>query len=140
MAYRERGGGVGALRIAGVAIISVILIAYLRAQRRDIALITSIAAGFLILVASFPYVGQVLALISQLAAEAKLNTLYVATIFKVIAVAYIVGFAAQICRDADEKALADAVEFAGKVVILVLAVPVVYAVFRSIMQLIPHSS
>ncbi len=127
----------GALRIAGIAIIAVILIAYLRAQRRDLALLTSIAVGLVIVVASLPYVGRVLALISQLASEAKLNTLYVTTIFKVVGVAYIAGFTAQICRDADEKALADAVEFAGKVIILVLSIPVVYAVFRSILQLLP---
>lgn len=130
----------GAFQFAGIVIIAVILIAYLRTQRRDVALVTSIAVGLLLIVASLPYVGQILALVSELAAEAKINTLYVATIFKVIAVAYIVGFAAQICRDAEEKALADAVEFAGKVVILALAIPVVYAVFRSIMQLIPRVS
>lgn len=58
-------------------------------------------------------------------------------IIKVLAVAYIADFAAQICRDSGESAIANKVELAGKVMIFYLAVPVMVAVLELINKLLP---
>lgn len=58
-------------------------------------------------------------------------------ILKVLAVAYMADFTAQICRDADESAIAGKVELAGKVVIFCLAMPVMVTVLELINKMIP---
>ena len=48
-----------------------------------------------------------------LAAQAQINLVYLQTVFRVMGVAYLTGFTAQICRDAGEGALALKLEMAG---------------------------
>lgn len=58
-------------------------------------------------------------------------------IIKVLAVAYIADFTAQICKDSGEAAIAGKVELAGKVMIFYLAVPVLVAVMDLIGKMLP---
>ena len=51
--------------------------------------------------------------------------------------AYIAEFGSQICRDAGQEALAGTVELAGRVVILLLAVPILLTVFDLALKLLP---
>ncbi len=58
-------------------------------------------------------------------------------LLKILAVAYIADFTAQICKDSGETAIAGKVELAGKVIIFYLAVPVMVTVLELINALIP---
>ncbi|MHB8157554.1 MAG: stage III sporulation protein AD, partial [Desulfocucumaceae bacterium] len=59
------------------------------------------------------------------------------TILKIVGIAYIADFGAQICRDAGEGAVASKIEFAAKIMVLVLAVPIVVAVLNSLLKIVP---
>lgn len=58
-------------------------------------------------------------------------------ILKVLAVAYIADFTAQICKDSGETAIAGKVELAGKVMIFYLAIPVMMSVMELINKMLP---
>ncbi|MCK8826637.1 stage III sporulation protein AD [Natroniella acetigena] len=73
----------------------------------------------------------------RLADEANIDLVYVNTILKVIGIAYIAEFGAQICRDAGENIIASKIEFAGKIMIMVLGVPIMISILESILQLLP---
>ena len=62
---------------------------------------------------------------------------FLATILKILGVAYLGEFAAAICQDAGEQAVARKVEFAAKIIIAVLALPIMIAILESLMQLMP---
>jgi len=72
-----------------------------------------------------------------MARQSNISLLYMETILKIIGVAYIAEFGAQICRDAGEGAIASKVEFAAKVIVIVLAIPVIAAVFDYLLKLLP---
>ena len=57
-------------------------------------------------------------------------------ILKVLAVAYVTDFTAQLCRDAGEATIGSKVELAGKVIIFCLAMPVLTAVLELIGSLL----
>lgn len=46
-------------------------------------------------------------------------------------------FAISICQDAGEQAVAKKVEFAAKIIIAVLALPMLVAILESLMELLP---
>ena len=46
-------------------------------------------------------------------------------ILKVIGISYVVEFAASVCKDSGESAIASKVEFAGKCIILVLGMTII---------------
>jgi stage III sporulation protein AD len=62
---------------------------------------------------------------------------FLTTVLKIIGIAYIVEFAAQVARDAQEGALAGKIELAGKVGIVILALPVISGVVESLVHLLP---
>nr|MDA8233783.1 stage III sporulation protein AD [Clostridia bacterium] len=50
--------------------------------------------------------------------------------------AYIAEFGAQICRDAGEGAVASKIEFAAKVLVMILAIPIIIAILDTLVKLI----
>ena len=73
----------------------------------------------------------------DLSSQANVNMVYMGTILKIVGVAYIADFGSQICRDAGEGALASKIEFAAKIIVLVMAVPIIVAVLQSLLKLVP---
>lgn len=53
-------------------------------------------------------------------------------------VAYLGEFAAVICQDAGEQAVAKKIEFAAKIIIAVLALPILVAILESLLELMPR--
>lgn len=72
-----------------------------------------------------------------MAERAHIHPLYLQILLKVMGIAYIAEFGAQICRDAGEGTIAGKIEFAGKIFIVILAVPLISQVLESIGQLLP---
>jgi stage III sporulation protein AD len=76
-------------------------------------------------------------MIEKIAVNAKVNLIYVETILKIIGIAYIVEFAAQITKDAGQGAIASKIELAGKIMILTMAIPILTLLIETIIKLIP---
>lgn len=77
-------------------------------------------------------------MLEVIAVNAKVNIIYVETILKIIGIAYIAEFAAQITKDAGQGAIASKIELAGKVLILAMAIPILSVLIETIIQLIPN--
>ncbi|HPW54024.1 MAG TPA: SpoIIIAC/SpoIIIAD family protein, partial [Erysipelotrichaceae bacterium] len=57
-------------------------------------------------------------------------------LLKVLAVAYIADFVAQVCKDSGEEAIGGKFERAGKVIIFYIAVPVMMSVLETLTRLL----
>lgn len=77
-------------------------------------------------------------MIERIAINAKVNIIYVQTILKIIGIAYIAEFAAQITKDAGQGAIASKIELAGKILILAMAIPILTVMIETIIKLIPN--
>ena len=60
----------------------------------------------------------------------------ITVIVKTLAVAYATSFGADICSDAGEKAIAAAVETAGKLIMLSMALPMLGGIFETISKML----
>lgn len=125
------------LQVVGFALVVVALLVVLRQERPELAVLAGAAAGIVILVTLLDRLNLVLDAVAGLAARAGLEPFYLGTVLRIIGVAYLAEFGAQVCRDAGEGALAHKVELAGKVLILVLAVPVILAVLDLMLRMVP---
>jgi stage III sporulation protein AD len=82
-------------------------------------------------------IALIINMIERLAINANVNLIYVETILKIIGIAYIAEFAAQITKDAGQGSLASKIELGGKVLILAMAIPILTVLIETIIQLIP---
>ncbi len=125
------------LQIVAIGLIATVLVVVVKSQKPELALLLSIAAGVIIFLLVLGKIGSIMDIIKDLAASAGINMVYLSTILKIIGIAYIAEFGAQICRDAGEGAIATKIEFASKILIMVLAVPIVVAVLQALLKLAP---
>ena len=124
-------------QIAGIGIIATILIIILKQTRPEFTLLVSIVTGVIIFAYLLPKLSYVIDTISSLSSRVNVDISYFDTLIKIIGITYIGEFASQICRDAGQDAIAMKVELGGKVIIMVLAIPVLLALLDLIIKILP---
>jgi stage III sporulation protein AD len=82
-------------------------------------------------------IGEIFSMVERIAVNSNINLMYLETILKIIGIAYIAEFGAQITKDADQGALASKIELAGKIIILSLAIPILTVVIETVLNLMP---
>ena len=117
-------------RLVGTAVIAVAALVAVRAYKPELALPVSIAAGLTILAAVLGSVTGIRSFIEGSVSGYGLDHEYVKIILKVLGIAYLAQFAAQLCRDSGEGAVASKVEFAGRILIITASLPAVSAVLE----------
>ncbi|CAI8750216.1 stage III sporulation protein AD [Bacillus cereus VDM021] len=104
---------------------------------------SSITSLFIVFIASVMFlllidqIHSILRMIERVASEAKVSNVYVETLLKIIGIAYIAEFGAQITKDAGQGAIASKIELAGKILILVMAIPILTVVIETILGFLP---
>ena len=88
--------------------------------------------------ALLPRLEGVVAVFTEMAETANVSSIYLAPVLKAIAVAYITSFGVQLSREAGEETIATTIELAGKVVILLVAVPLIQAIFSTLLALLDY--
>lgn len=124
------------LQIVGAGLIVTVLILVIKPQRPELALQVSLVFGILVFLFMLGKISGVIDVLEELGQRANINKFYLTTILKIIGVAYIAEFGAQVCRDAGEGTVAAKVEFAAKIIIMVLAVPIIVAILDSLIKLL----
>jgi stage III sporulation protein AD len=125
------------IQIVGLGFIVTLLSLIIRSQRPEIAVQISITLATIIFLLVLAKINVILSLFRDLADKASVNQAYLNTLLKIIGIAYITEFGAQVCRDAGEGAVAGKIEFAGKVLVMVMAIPIIALVLETIVRLIP---
>ena len=125
------------IQIIGLGFLVTLLILIIRQQRPELAVQLGLTLSAIIFLMVLSKLNVVLDLFRDLAEKANISQMYLNTILKIIGIAYVTEFGAQVCRDAGESAVAGKIEFAGKILVMVMAVPIIALVLDSIVRLIP---
>lgn len=124
------------IKIAFFAFTALFIYLLLKEKKSDVGLLVILAAGvgiFLYMIGQF---GEVIDFIKDIANKANIDTLYIGIVLKILAIAYITSFCSEICKDSGAGSIGSKVEFAGKIMILGLAIPILMAVLDSILQIL----
>lgn len=125
------------VQIVGLGIIATILILVLKEQKPIFSFLLATITGVLIFLFLIGKIAEVIRLLERLAIEGGINLIYLKTMLKIIGVAYIAEFGAQITRDAGQGAIASKIELAGKILIMVMAIPIITVIIETVINLIP---
>lgn len=125
------------LKVAGFILIALFLVMLFRnVKRDDIGVQISIVVGVIILLFLTPKIMSIITFLNNLSLKANIDTVYLSTVLKIMGIAYIASFCSDICKDAGAGSLASKVELSGKILILVLAIPILMAVLDSILKIL----
>lgn len=124
------------LQIVSLALITGIIILYLQSVNKEIAVLAGVAGGILVVFLSFGYLKEIFSVLSDIVALSGIDGELYRLIFKIVAVAYLVEFAAGIIEDFGMRSLASKLVFGGKVIILGMALPIIVALLNIIVNLV----
>jgi stage III sporulation protein AD len=110
------------VQIAALCLIVTVLVK-LFDTRREFGLYLKILAATLILGSVILYVAPVADTVNTIFDKAGASDSYINILFKALGICYITQLASDICKDAGEGALSVQVEIAGKITLLLLALP-----------------
>ena len=95
-------------------------------HRPELAIGIPITGGVIIFLMIIPSLQDMVELFGSLAEQAGMQNQYLKLILKMIGIAYLCQFAAELCRDAGETSIAGRVELGGKLMILSLSIPIIH--------------
>jgi stage III sporulation protein AD len=124
------------IQIGILAITAAILILIIKTHRPEIGLQISLVFGVIVMVSLAGRIKGILELIELYVNRADISGIYITSLLKIIGMAYIAEFAAESCRDAGQSAIAAKVELAGKILIMVTAVPIITSVMGIILDML----
>lgn len=126
------------IQIVGLGLITTFLALVVKEQKPMFAFLLTVFVGALIFIFLIDQIYLIIAMLHKIAVNANVNMIYVQTILKIIGIAYIAEFGAQIAKDAGQGAIASKIELAGKVFILVMAIPIITAIIETVISLLPQ--
>jgi stage III sporulation protein AD len=125
------------VQIVGLSIFATILVLILKEQKPMFAFLITAFTGITIFLFLIGKISMVIHVLEDLANKASIDMVFLKTILKIIGIAYIAEFGAQIVRDAGQETLASKIELSGKILIMVMAIPIVSVIIEMVVKLLP---
>lgn len=123
------------LKIVSFALVALFFYIVLKEFKSSVSFGIILAAGIGIFLFMLPQLSQVLIFIREMANEAGVDIVYIEVVMKILGISYVASFCSELCKDAGSGTLASKVEFSAKIMILVLAIPILVAVLNSILKI-----
>ena len=111
------------IKIALTGIVISILILLLKSFKSDLAPVLAVVGSVVLLGAVLVMVSGAAEAVKDLFQSSELESEHIRNILKIIGAAYVVDFSASLCRDMGDTSMASKIELAGRVFIVILAVP-----------------
>ncbi|MEB2291119.1 stage III sporulation protein AD [Priestia megaterium] len=126
------------LQIVGLGLVATFLALILKEHKSPIAFLLVVFVGSVIFIFLIDQIYEIIKMVERLSINAHVNMIYVETILKIIGIAYIAEFGAQITKDAGQGAIASKIELGGKVLILSMAIPILTVIIETIISMLPN--
>ena len=123
-------------KVIAFGLIGTIFSVLLKKENPQIAMLTAATTGILIFLMLCSPLGELISLLRETAEQAGVGEGYFGIVLKVIGIAYLTQFGAQLCADAGESAIAAKIELAGKVLMMAAAAPVLTGLMETVIELV----
>lgn len=123
-------------QLVGVAFVTAVAAILVKSTKPELALVVTIAGSIILLLFALEIFRGSMDIFAEIAEATGLSATIVRTLLKMVGIGYIVEFSAGVLHDFGQDSLADKLIFCGKIVILVLAVPILESVLGLVSDLL----
>ena len=124
------------LQIAGIAVSGMIMVSLVRIFKPEFAIYIVVATVIVILILCVTQLTAVFQFLKSVYNDMSYGKEYFPIIIKVLVVAYLADFTAQLCNDAGETSIGSKVELAGKIIIFYLSLPILVSILELVNSMI----
>ena len=123
-------------QLVGIAIITAVAALLLKGTKPELAFAVTIAGGIILLLFAFELFKGSLTIFQKITDITGIESSIVKILLKMVGIGYLVEFSAGILNDFGQSNLGDKLVFCGKIIVLVLAVPILESVLNLIVKLL----
>lgn len=125
------------IKIIAIGLITSIAVLVVKQVKPEVAIVITITGSLLIMIMLVDMLASVIGVFELLVEKTGLDTKLFGSVLKIIGVGYISEFSANICSDSGSKSIADKIMLSGKIIILVLALPIITALVDIVIGIMP---
>ena len=118
--------------VLGVA--GVLFAVQIKQEKAEVAIYLCIVVSLLIFFGIMDSLEIIVETIQEIGSFLKVEASYITTLIKMLGITYLAEFASGICKDAGYQTVAVQIEMFGKLTILVLSLPILLALLRTIQE------
>jgi stage III sporulation protein AD len=115
------------LKIVGFVVVCIFMIFIFKSHRPEYALFIEMMAGVLIFLMVADKLKDLLQVIDTLAKSVHFDKKYLEILFKIVGISYVGELGMGFCQDAGHSALGKKIELSVKIMLLLVALPIVSA-------------
>ena len=124
------------LKIVAIALVTVFAHMLIKQTKPEIAMIIAIVGSILIIGMVVTTLGNLIDVFYNIFKTTGVDTTLLTPLLKIVAIGYIAEFGANICADAGANSVADKILFAAKLIILLVALPIITTVIDMVVALL----
>lgn len=117
-----------------LCIVSMFIMSILRRTQKEIAIAITLILGVLVFVLVVDKLAYIVEKITEMSTKISYANAYIKTLLKMTGIALISEYTASVCKDSGEEAIARKLEFAGKILILFLSLPLILGLLDVILE------
>jgi stage III sporulation protein AD len=125
------------IKIIGVGLITSIAILVVKQVKPEIAIVITITGSLVMLLMLVEMLSAITSVFDILVNKTGIDKELFTSILKIIGIGYITEFSSNICIDSGNTTISDKILLAGKIAILVLALPIITALVDIIVSIMP---
>ncbi len=124
-------------KIIGISLLTTIAVLVVKPTKPEIALVLGVAGSVIVFFYIVDLLEEVFGLFEYVMQATNLDSDIFILLIKIIGVGYITEFSANICQDSGNSAMASKILLAGKLVIFVMAIPIITSLIELIVSIMP---
>lgn len=124
------------VKILAIAILVCIVASVIKQVKPELAISVVVLGGAILLIYILNYFTSIFNLFNEIISKTGINKDLFSIIIKIIGVGYLVEFSADLCSDSGNNAIADKVILGGKIIIFIMAIPIIENLFNIVLELI----
>jgi len=124
------------IRIAILGIIAAIFVVVISEKKPEMGMMLGLIFGIIALMIAFGKVGTIVRALEDTISSSGIDAKLLVPVMKITGMAYITQFSVDVCKDVGQNSIAGKIETVGKIMMLVVAVPIVTSLIHIISGII----
>lgn len=123
-------------KIIAIGLVTTISVIVVKQSKPEIAVFVGLAGSLLIFFEIINMLSDVFSVFNTIITKTGVSSDLFSVLLKIIGVGYLTEFSASLCADSGNSSIADKIMLGGKIVILILAIPIFISIINIITGLL----
>ena len=124
------------IKIIGIGFITLIITIILKEYRKEYAILSVFVGGSIIVFISLDVLKNILNFIQELSKNNYYGN-FISLLLKITGISILTEYSISICKDLGESAIANKIDFGGKIIVISLSIPIISNTLETLTRLLP---